>query len=122
MTRGGVQLSALRAAPPAHFEQIPEVGLVTEDERQVDRAGVVVGELDALHQIFLDELPPSQMKPQLGIVQLARRIATRHGEIDLRDVLARDFARQLAELAPFDLQCRPWRGNGYRRGRVLLRH
>ena len=51
MTRGRVQLSALCASPPAHLEEVLEVGLVTKDERQVDRTGVVVGELDALDQV-----------------------------------------------------------------------
>ena len=103
-----VQRSASRAAPPAHLEQILEVGLVTEDERQVDRAGVVVGELDALHQILLDELPPSQVKPQLGIVELARRILRATCERSICETYSRVTSLDSwRKLAPFDLERRP---------------
>ena len=72
--RRRVHGSADLSMPAPHLEEVLEVRFVVEKERDVDRAGVVVGDLDTLDQILLDELSPAQVKPQLEIVERASRL------------------------------------------------
>jgi hypothetical protein len=93
------------AAPATDFEQVLEVGVVAEDERELDRAHRVVRQLDALDQVAVDELPAAHVEGQLRIVELAAEGLSGQRKVDLGNVLTRDFARQLAKAARRDLEC-----------------